>query len=53
MVSQKTSQYRASWPKISTEPPEYEIIVLTVPTEPLVRDGKLNIAIHLVSRMTC
>jgi hypothetical protein len=47
MMSQKTS------PKIRPELPKYEITVLTFPTEPSVRDGKLNIAIYLVSRMTC
>jgi hypothetical protein len=53
MVSQKTSRYRASWPKIRPEPPEYEITVLNDTTELSVCDGKLNIVIRLVSRMTC
>jgi len=46
MESQKTSG------KIRPEPPEYEIMVLADPAELSVRNGKLNIAISLVSRMT-
>jgi len=47
--NQKTSEYLASWQKIRPELPQYEI---TDPAEPSVHDGRLNIAIPLVSRMT-